>query len=74
VTAKHAYRPYFFLDKFNSEYEIVQPTISIHNFIIGTMYVDLGDSLLVRNVNKPIEQVDVKFERRGWLSKEAFKF
>lgn len=37
------FRHYVQLDKVNNEkYEIIQPIMSVHNLIIGTMYIDLG--------------------------------
>jgi hypothetical protein len=72
----HQYRVYIDLLEFGEQYEIVQPVVSVHNLVIGTLYLDLGESLLVKCLTDPSLRADVKFERRGWFSKEdaAYKF
>jgi hypothetical protein len=72
----HQYRVYIDLLEFGESYEIVQPVVSVHNLVIGTLYLDLGESLLVKCLTDPSLRADVKFERRGWFSKEdaAYKF
>ena len=37
------------------------------------MYIDIGETLTVTNLNRPNEKCLIKFERRGWFSNEAFK-
>ena len=67
------YRQYYHFDKFNQTYEVLPPILSVHNLVIGTMYIDIGDTMTIINIDKPTEKCDVKFERRGWFSNEAFK-
>ena len=43
------YRHYFTFTRFNETYELVQPIFSIHNLVIGTMYVDIGETMTVLN-------------------------
>ena len=50
------------------------PTISAHNLVVGQMYLDLGETKTITNLKRPNEICEIKFERRGWLSKESFKF
>lgn len=38
------YREYVQLEEFGETYEITLPTVSLHNLIIGTMYIDIGGS------------------------------
>lgn len=38
------------------------------------MYVDIGESLTIMNMTRPNEKCEVRFERRGWFTTEAFKF
>jgi len=64
---------YVHLDKFDETYELILPILSVHNLIIGTTYVDIGETMTVINVNKPNYRCEVRFERRGWFSKEEFK-
>lgn len=37
------------------------------------MYVDIGESMTIINQSRPNERVEVRFERRGWFSDDAFK-
>ena len=67
------YRSYIHFDQFDETYEVIPPTFSIHNLIIGQLYVDIGDSLLIINQNRPNERCEVRFERRGWFNDDAFK-
>lgn len=46
---------YVDLDAFNERYEITAPTVSAHNLVIGTLYLDLGGKSVIRNVNKESE-------------------
>lgn len=68
------YRVYVYLDAFDETYEIVLPLLSAHNLVIGNMYVDIGETQTVVNLNRPNEKADIRFERRGWFSSESFKF
>lgn len=44
------YKIYCEFDKFPGEvYEITAPVISVHNLVIGQLYVDIGETLLVYN-------------------------
>jgi len=66
----NVYRVYVHLDKFNETYELNLPILSLHNLVIGSMYVDIGETMTVINLSKPNEKCEVKFERRGWFSSE----
>lgn len=67
------FRSYVDLDNFNERYEIVHPVLSAHNLLVGTMYIDLGGTLTVTNLNRPNEKCQIRFDRRGWFSGEPFK-
>ena len=41
--------------------------------MIGTVYVDIGETMHVINTNRPTERSEIRFERRGWFSLEEFK-
>jgi hypothetical protein len=60
-------------DTFNETYEITLPVLSAHNLVIGTLYVDIGETMYVINTNRPTERSEVRFERRSWFSSEEFK-
>jgi Oxysterol-binding protein len=70
----NVYRVYYHFDEFNETYELIMPVLSVHNLIIGQMYVDIGESLTIVNMSRPNEKCEVRFERRGWFTTEAFKF
>jgi len=67
------YRSYFHFDLFDETYEVIPPIFSIHNIVIGQMYVDIGESMTIINQKRPNERAEVRFERRGWFSDDAFK-
>jgi len=67
------YRTYLNLDDFNERVEITMPTLSIHNLIIGTTYLDLGGESKIRILGDDELKVTLRYTRRGWLSKEEFK-
>lgn len=67
------YRVYVHLDKFDETYEVQLPILSAHNLVIGQMYIDLGETMTVLNTSRPSEKCEIRFERRGWFSNEAFK-
>mmetsp|Transcript_14072 Transcript_14072/g.9903 ORF Transcript_14072/g.9903 Transcript_14072/m.9903 type:complete len:109 (+) Transcript_14072:57-383(+) len=46
--------------------------MSAHNLIIGTTYVDIGETMTIINC-KTDDSAVIKFTRRGWFVKEAFK-
>ena len=42
------YRAYVYLKDWNETYEITMPILSLHNFIIGTMYIDMSGTCNIR--------------------------
>lgn len=34
-----------YLDQYDETYELIMPLLSVHNLVIGTMYVDIGETL-----------------------------
>ena len=55
------------------KYEIEAPVMSAHNLIIGTPYIDLGGSSKIRLLQDPELEVNLRFTKKGWLSKEEYK-
>ena len=43
------YRTYYSFDKFDDVYELQSPVLSAHNLIIGSMYIDIGDTMYLVN-------------------------
>jgi|LauGreDrversion4_2_1035121.scaffolds.fasta_scaffold245760_3 CRISPR/Cas system CMR-associated protein Cmr3 (group 5 of RAMP superfamily) len=60
--------------KHNGEtYEIVLPTISAHNLIIGKPYLDLGGESTIKNMQRPGEICKLEFHKRGWSESTYYK-
>lgn len=47
------YRVYVHFDKYDDTYELVMPMISAHNLVIGSMYIDIGETMTVINTKNP---------------------
>ena len=62
------YRVYIHFDKYDETYELIMPMISAHNLVIGTMYIDIGETMTVINTKNPNQICEVNFQRRGWFS------
>jgi hypothetical protein len=67
------YRTYIELPDHSETYEIIAPVFSAHNLIIGTPYIDLGGSSSIRIIEKPTYECQLKYIKRGWISKDEFK-
>lgn len=48
------------------------PSISAHNIVIGSFYLDAGGKSVIRNTATGDEAV-LNFYRRGWTGSDAFK-
>ncbi len=57
----------------NERYEIELPTISAHNLIIGTMYMDLGGTSTIKNLSRPNEICQLEFHTRGWSQSSYYR-
>jgi hypothetical protein len=57
----------------NERVEIIAPTLSVHNLIVGTMYLDMGGTMKVRILENPNLHCVVNFHKRGWMSKDIAK-
>ena len=67
------YKEYIEMEDFGETYEITLPTVSVHNLIIGTMYTDIGGGASVRLLGNQDLDCQLRYTKRGWLSKETFK-
>ena len=47
--------------------------ISAHNFIIGTMYLDIGGTFKTRCLTDPSLEINLRYTKKGWLTKEEYK-
>ena len=66
------YRTYIYFEDLDEKYEIVAPTLSAHNLIIGTPYVDIGGTSRIRLLGSDLT-CQLRFTKRGWLSRDEFK-
>lgn len=57
----------------NEKFEIMMPTMSCHNIIIGTFYVDLQGKSFIRNLTRPGERCEINYFLRGWSNHNAFR-
>ena len=57
------------LPDFGERYEVEFPVMSLHNFIIGTPYIDIGETMTIHKANSPQKAI-INFHRRGWFGKD----
>lgn len=57
----------------NDKYEIELPTISAHNLIIGSPYLDLSGTSTIRCMTRPGEYCSLEFHKRGWSASSYFR-
>ena len=69
----HQYRTYVDLLDFKERIEIQNPQMSVHNLIVGTMYLDIGGTLKARIVDQTELACQIRFQKKGWISREEYK-
>ena len=59
-----------YLEFGNEVYRITTPTLSVHNLILGTPYMDIGGTATVTRLINRTENIkfEIKFKNRGWFS------
>lgn len=60
------------LKRTGERFQVRRPKISLHNYIIGDMYIWVKDDLVIRNLNTG-DQATVKFREKGWTSKHDYE-
>ena len=82
MDAIQQYRTYIEFGKFNEKYEIQPPVLSVHNLVVGTMYIDVGGTMKAQlmpskegTVGGSVcpYQCTLRMTKKGWFSKEEFK-
>lgn len=63
------FRAYIDLPDFGERYEVEFPTMSMHNFVIGTPYIDIGEVLKIHKQDSDQKAI-INFHRRGWFGKD----
>ena len=69
----HQYRTYVDLLDYKERVEIQTPSMSVHNLVIGTMYLDIGGTLKSRILDNPNLGCQIRFTKKGWISREEYK-
>ena len=59
--------------KLKEKYEIVAPTMSAHNLIIGNFYIDISGKSTIKNCSREGEECVLEYSKRGWYGKSAQK-
>lgn len=67
------YRTYVELKDHRETYELMAPTLSIHNLIVGTPYIDIGGRFKCHILGQDNLKAEVRFHKRGWFSSENQK-
>ena len=62
------FRAYVDLADFGERYEVEFPIMSLHNFILGTPYIDIGETMKINKAGSSQKAI-IEFERRGWFGK-----
>lgn len=57
------------MPEFGEQYEVEFPIMSLHNFIIGTPYIDIGETMTIHKRDSPQKAI-INFHRRGWFGKD----
>jgi hypothetical protein len=73
ITLTPKYPMFVDLPMYNETYEILAPQMGIHNIIIGKPYIDVDGVMNIKCHQRPELNAYIKFTKRGWFSKEAFK-
>ena len=67
------YRQYIELEEFGEKYEIILPTISTHNIVIGSMYNDIGGISTINSLTNDTLKCELKYSKRGWYASDYYK-
>ena len=74
ITIHQKYRTYFYMEKYDEWYECIPPIFSIHNLIVGQLYVDIGETMTISSQKNPNVRTEIRFERKGFFSGELGKY
>ena len=58
---------------FNEKYEIINPVVSAHNLVVGTLYIDIGGQSSVRPIRNHELKIIFKWSKKPWFAQEQFK-
>ena len=52
---------------------MVNPAVSAHNIIIGTLYIDIGGTSSVRVLENSNLKAVLNYTKKGWFAKEEYR-
>jgi len=64
------YKGYIEFPDFNEKYEMVNPVVSAHNLIVGTLYIDIGGESTVTPLRDHTLMCIIKWTKRSWFSSD----
>ena len=71
---KQVYNTYIKLMKHNETYEVKAPTMVAKNLVLGTPYVDLENTSIIKLLEVPELTVEIRFKGRGWFTGKGDEF
>ena len=60
------------MSDFQEKYEIINPNVSAHNLIIGTLYIDIGGTSSVRPLRNNNLTCILKWSKKAWFSSDMY--
>jgi hypothetical protein len=61
------------MEEHKEKFEVILPSLSVHNLVIGTTYLDIGGTSTINLIQNPELKCQLRYTKRGWLSKDEFK-
>jgi hypothetical protein len=62
------FNEYLEIDEFGEKFEFEPPSLSFHNLVVGSPYVDIEGTATLRDLKNPEKYAIIKFHKRGWTS------
>ena len=62
------------MQKYDEWYECIPPIFSIHNLIVGQLYVDIGETMIISSQKNPNIKTEIRFERKPFFGGELGKY
>ena len=69
LNMRQQFRAYIDLPDFQERYEVEFPIMELHNFIIGTPYIDIAETMKI-NKRDSQQKAIINFSSRGWFAKD----
>jgi hypothetical protein len=70
----NVFNEYLDLLPWDERYEFNPPGLTFHGLIMGTPYIDINSTALLKNLSKPKEKyAKIKYYGRGWTANSYFR-